>query len=206
MAKTITILRKDDVDFTLQNGGAITASATDSIYLGSEEDVRVASISTPADVRLKTAGALLSAAAGQEVVQSRNVTLEAGKGDLGESNRDMIVRVANNATVTARAGGDLFLSSLSGDLRIEQVYATGLARIRSAGALVEVSSDLRRDLQARHLQLFAATSIGSGTSELDYLDIATTLGGTVELEAAQGIFVRTGRHPARRGQRPRQRR
>ncbi|MDP3871258.1 MAG: leukotoxin LktA family filamentous adhesin [Methyloversatilis sp.] len=191
-AKTITILRKDDVDFTAQNNGTITATATDSIYLGSEEDVRVASIATPADVRLKTAGALLSAATtGQAAVQSRNVTLEAGSGDLGQDTLALIVQVANNATVTARAGGDLFLSSLVGDLRIDQIYTPGLARIRSAGALVEVSSDLQRDIQARYLSLYAGTTIGgTGSSELDALDLGASPDGWVELEAADGIHVR----------------
>ncbi|MDP3579185.1 hypothetical protein, partial [Methyloversatilis sp.] len=191
-AKTITILRKDDVDFTAQNNGTITATATDSIYLGSEEDVRVVSISTPADVRLKTAGALLSAATtGQAAVQSRNVTLEAGSGNLGQDTLALIVQVANNATVTARAGGDLFLSSLVGDLRIDQIYTPGLARIRSAGALLEVSSDLQRDIQARYLSLFAGTTIGgAGSSELDALDLGATPDGWVELEAADGIHVR----------------
>jgi filamentous hemagglutinin family protein len=191
-AKTITILRKDDVDFTAQNNGTITATATDSIYLGSEEDVRVASIATPADVRMKTAGALLSAATiGQAAVQSRNVTLEAGSGDLGQDTLALIVQVANNATVTARAGGDLFLSSLLGDLRIDQIYTPGLARIRAAGALVEVSSDLQRDIQARYLSLYAGTTIGgTGSSELDALDLGASPDGWVELEAADGIHVR----------------
>ncbi|MFH1816163.1 MAG: leukotoxin LktA family filamentous adhesin [Pseudomonadota bacterium] len=191
-AKTITILRKDDVDFTAQNNGTITATATDSIYLGSEEDVRVASIATPADVRMKTAGALLSAATiGQAAVQSRNLTLEAGSGNLGQDTLALIVQVASNATVTARAGGDLFLSSLVGDLRIDQIYTPGLARIRSAGALVEVSSDLQRDIQARYLSLFAGTTIGgAGSSELDALDLGASPDGWVELEAAGGIHVR----------------
>ncbi|MCQ9380143.1 hypothetical protein [Methyloversatilis sp. XJ19-49] len=191
-AKTITILRKDDVDFTAQNNGTITATATDSIYLGSEEDVRVASIATPADVRMKTAGALLSAATiGQAAVQSRNLTLEAGSGDLGQDTLALIVQVANNATVAARAGGDLFLSSLVGDLRIDQIYTPGLARIRAAGALVEVSSDLQRDIQARYLSLYAGTTIGgAGSSELDALDLGASPDGWVELEAADGIHVR----------------
>ncbi|OYW21223.1 MAG: hypothetical protein B7Z52_01160, partial [Burkholderiales bacterium 12-64-5] len=116
---------------------------------------------------------------------------EAGSGNLGQDTLDLIVQLSQNATVTARAGGDLFLSNLAGDLRIDQIYTPGLARIRSAGALVEVSADLQRDIQARYLRLFAGTTIGgAGSSELDALDLGASPDGWVELEAADGIHVR----------------
>ncbi len=190
--RRITIKQKDDVDFTLQNGGVITASAANSIYLGSEDDVRINLISTPEDVRLKTGTALTSSGAvGQTVVNARNITLEAGGGDLGTDAKDLVVQHALLGAVTARAGGNLYLTNGSGDLRVDQVFSPALARITAKGALIEATPDLNLDVQAKFMQLIAGTTIGLGASPTNYLDIGSDATGWIDLTAPNGIYIYT---------------
>lgn len=187
--KTISIQGKDDVDITLRNGGELTASAANSIYLGSEEDIRIKSVRTPEDARIKTGGALSDAAAGTVAVDARNVTLEAGGGDLASAQQEMRVGLAAQGALTARADRDLFVRNDAGDLYVDQVYATRTAQLRSAGAILEVAADLRTDIQARNLSLTAGSTIGKGTSLLDHLDLGGDAEGWVDLSAPQGIYV-----------------
>ncbi|MFM6992881.1 MAG: hypothetical protein ACKOWD_16760 [Rhodoferax sp.] len=190
--KLITIKQKDDVDFTLQNGGSITATATNSIYLGSEDDVLVKMITTPEDVRLKTGTAIASAGAvGQSVVNARNITLEAGGGDLGADAKNMTVQHALLGAVTARAGNNLYLANGSGDLRVDQIFSPALARVTAKGALIEATPDLNLDVQAKFMQLTAGTTIGLGTSPTNYLDIGSDATGWIDLTAPDGIYVYT---------------
>lgn len=188
-SKTITIRGKDDVDVTAQ-GGELTASSNKSIYIGSEADLQVKSVVSPEDVRIKTSGNLGSTAAtGTAAVDARNITLESGHGDVGAASKYFVIKQAPLAALTARAGGNLYISNLSGDMTIDQVYAVKLASLNSAGAIVEATPDLRTDVQAKYISLTATTTIGKGTSVLDYLDIGSDPDGWVDLIGPKGIYV-----------------
>lgn len=192
-AKTITIRQKDDIDITLQNAGQLVANAGSDIYIGSEDDIRVKQVAAPAnfDVRIKTGAALINVAtSGTAAVTGRDITIEAGGADLGSSATPFLINAAG--TLTARANGDLYVNNTLGNMRLEQVYATNLAKLTSVGSIVEDPNNhnLQTDIQASHIWLTAATTIGEAdVTGLKYLDMGSDKLGWVDMTAPDGIYV-----------------
>ena len=191
--KTFTIRVKDDIDLSLQNSGELTAHAGSDIYIGSEADIRVKEVvaQNNDDVRIKTGAALINVATvGAAAITGGNVTVEAGGADLGSDATPFILNALGS--LTARADGDLFVNNTFGDMRIEQVYATNLVKLTSVGGILETPSNhnLTTDIQATHIDLTAATTIGqSDVTGLNYLDIGSDNDGWVDMTAANGIYV-----------------
>lgn len=191
--QTITIRQKDDIDITLQNAGQLVATAGSDIYIGSEADIHVKQVTTSLsdDVRIKSGGALINVAAnGAAAVTGHDVTIEAGGGNLGSSATPFLINAAG--TLTARARGDMYVNNTVGDMRLEQVYATNLAKLTSVGAIVEDPNNHNRltDIQASQIWLTAATTIGEADATgLKYLDIGSDKLGWIDMSATNGIYV-----------------
>ncbi|MDI1360655.1 leukotoxin LktA family filamentous adhesin [Methylotenera sp.] len=191
-AKTITIRQKDDIDITLKNAGQLIANAESDIYIGSEDDIRVKQVAAPVnfDVRIKTGAALINVATSGAAVTGRDITIEAGGADLGSSATPFLINASG--TLTARANGDLYVNNTLGNMRLEQVYATNLAKLTSVGSIVEDPNNhnLQTDIQASHIWLTAATTIGEAdVTGLKYLDIGSDKLGWVDMSAPDGIYV-----------------
>ena len=191
-AKTITIRQKDDIDITLKNAGQLIANAGSDIYIGSEDDIRVKQVAAPVnfDVRIKTGAALINVATSGAAVTGRDITIEAGGADLGSSATPFLINASG--TLTARANGDLYVNNTLGNMRLEQVYATNLAKLTSVGSIVEDPNNhnLQTDIQASHIWLTAATTIGEAdVTGLKYLDIGSDKLGWVDMSAPDGIYV-----------------
>jgi hypothetical protein len=191
--RAITVRQKNDIDITLLNEGRLIASAGSDIYIGSEADVRILRIDAPSDkeVRVKTGAGLINVAgSGAAVLRGHDITLEAGGASLGTDAMPFLLDMAGG--LTARARGDLFVNNTSGDMRVEQVYATNLAKLTSVGAIVEdpLNHNLITDIRARQLWLTAATTIGQADATgLNYLDIGSDPLGWADMSAPGGIFV-----------------
>ena len=191
-AKTITIRQKDDIDITLQSTGQLVANAGSDIYIGSEDDIRVKQVAAPVnfDVRIKTGAALINVATSGAAVTGRDITIEAGGADLGSSATPFLINAAG--AITARANGDLYVNNTVGNMRLEQVYATNLAKLTSVGSIVEDPNNhnLQTDIQASRIWLTAATTIGeSDVTGLNYLDMGSDKFGWVDMSAPDGIYV-----------------
>ncbi|MDO9281267.1 MAG: leukotoxin LktA family filamentous adhesin [Methylotenera sp.] len=192
-AKTITIRQKDDIDLTLQNSGELVATAGSDIYIGSEHDIHVKQVvaALSDDVRIKSGGALINVAAnGAAAVTGHDITIEAGGGNLGSSATPFLINAAG--TLTARARGDMYVNNTVGDMRLEQVYATNLAKLTSVGAIVEdpFNNNYLTDIQASQISLTAATTIGEADATgFKYLDMGSDKLGWIDMSAQGGIYV-----------------
>lgn len=191
-AKNITIRQKDDIDITLKNAGQLIANAASDIYIGSEDDIRVKQVAAPVnfDVRIKTGAALINVATSGAAVTGRDITIEAGGADLGSSATPFLINASG--TLTARANGDLYVNNTLGNMRLEQVYATNLAKLTSVGSIVEDPNNhnLQTDIQASHIWLTAATTIGEAdVTGLNYLDMGSDKLGWVDMSAPDGVYV-----------------
>ena len=191
-AKTITIRQKDDINITLQNAGQLVATAGSDIYIGSEADVRVKQVAAPVnfDVRIKTGAALINVATSGAAVTGHDITIEAGGANLGSSATPFLINAAG--TLTARANGDLYVNNTVGNMRLEQVYATNLAKLTSVGSIIEDPNNhnFQTDIQASHIWLTAATTIGEAdVTGLKYLDMGSDKLGWVDMTAPDGIYV-----------------
>ena len=121
-----SILMVDAIDVNAQ--GALRAEASaGNVYLTSEKDVSIDSITAAGEVRLKAAGSLSSAHADSATITSGDrVVLEAAKGSIaGITLVDANPLLPNSQNeIIARAQGDISLAK-QGDLYVDTVYSAG---------------------------------------------------------------------------------
>lgn len=198
--KDITFVSANEIRITptqavdIQVSGKVTATATGSIYLGSESDLNLDHIIAGADVRIKTRQNIINAAdPGVINIIGQDTILEAGRGSIGQDG-DAVVVDLGNGTLTARAAGDLYLESTDDDLYIDTIYAVDHVNLVSPKSIVNVgNSDL--NIRAESLDLQART--GSIGDSLRMLQIGINPTGSLVASAAGDIYLNSPRHSLR---------
>ncbi len=185
----ITIVQRDDFNVTAR--GELNASAAGAqgvIHIGSEEQVLIGEIASPQEVRIKTSQGL-SAKAGVTNVTANDIVLEAGRGDLGKDGAAILINTTGGK-FTARAGGNLNVEEVSGDLRVESVFAKGNATLKADGSILESKTDSSVDVRADNVSLIAGAVGNIGLSgENQSLDVGVDINGMVNAVASQGIYL-----------------
>lgn len=189
---SVRITPKDDLDLAMVmgaggSGGAVNAKAGDSIYLGSEGDLRLDKVvSNNGDVRIKARGSLTQLASGSTSVSGRDVLLEAGGGALGATDAALTIATGAGGSVTARSALDLHLAA-ERDLVIDQVFTPAAAWLSSPGALTARLASADLEVRAGALHLDAGTTIGLPGDALSALDVSVT--GPLQLHAGRGAWL-----------------
>lgn len=163
--------------------GALSASASGRVFIGSEQDLRIDRITAGDEVRIKVAGALLNAASAPATVNVSSggrLILEAASGGIGGTldagsvflTPFGIQLTAPDAGLIARAGSDIWLAADSG-LFVDTVFSIGNVRLDARGSildfqLTERALDPALNILARNIALSSTTGmIGSPTNALD---------------------------------------
>ncbi|HQZ02069.1 MAG TPA: leukotoxin LktA family filamentous adhesin [Thauera sp.] len=163
--------------------GALSASASGRVFIGSEQDLRIDRITAGDEVRIKVAGALLNAASTPNAVNVSSggrLILEAASGGIGGTlDADHVFLTpfgiqltAPDAGLIARAGSDIWLAADSG-LFVDTVFSIGNVRLDARGSildfqLTEQTLDPELNILARKVALSSATGmIGSPGNALD---------------------------------------
>lgn len=207
----ILITRPRPVNVLVGAGALFASAGTGDVLIGSEQDLRVDQVSAPGDVRIKTAGALINAAASGSTtnVSGRNVILEAANGGIGVVNLEGEVtgamRIDVNGNLIARAAGDISLDAQD-DLAVDTIYARQDVTLVADGSLVDAHDGEstvvpETNIRSRSMTLTARTgSIGAMDNALDVgvnadgrvNAFATTPGQGVHLFAPAGERLNIG--------------
>lgn len=207
----ILITRPRPVNVLVGAGALFASAGTGDVLIGSEQDLRVDQVSAPGDVRIKTAGALINAAASGSTtnVSGRNVILEAANGGIGVVNLEGEVtgamRIDVNGNLIARAAGDISLDAKD-DLAVDTIYARQDVTLVADGSLIdahvgESTVVPETNIRSRSMTLTARTgSIGAMDNALDVgvnadgrvNAFATTPGQGVHLFAPAGERLNIG--------------
>lgn len=189
-ANTVTIVRVEDFDVTATGG--ITAAAAGDIYLGSETDMHVTSVSGDA-VRIKGSQDLL-ADTGGVINPGDSLILEAANGAIGSVTARMVVNNDAAQPLTARADTGLWLA-VNGDLNINNLFTNQVADLLVDGNVLDARADNSADLAASWVSIEASGDIGLADDALEVSVNAlgeTTDGysaGTLVLNAGSNVFV-----------------
>lgn len=182
----IRIRQLEDVDVTV-SGQLKAAAQQGDVLLGSESNLLIERISAPGDVRIKTSAAM-QGVVGQTHITAASAVLEAANGDLGSAASPMRVELPDSGTLTARAGGDLFVAEASGDMTIDSVFAKGNVNLTAPGAIVEAREDRALDVRGYSVKLVAGDTIGRPGGD-HALDVAIDALGRLDANAPRGIYL-----------------
>lgn len=177
-------------DFDVEASGTLTAQANGTVLIGSESDLSIAQVRTPGEVRIKSGAGLSNGAPdGTAAITAQRLVLEAGQGSIGSAAKPMWVDIADGGTLTARARQSLFIGELTGDMRINTVYAQQGATLSAPGAILDAGFDRLLDVQARLIDLSAGTTIGTPGGVAGALEVSTGANGTLNASAPGGVYL-----------------
>ncbi|MDP3454658.1 leukotoxin LktA family filamentous adhesin, partial [Methyloversatilis sp.] len=209
VAKTATVLKRDDVDVATTANGSVTVNARGHVFLGADDyefngtalpgDINLVSLDASGGgtdysktIRLKVSGGIIDAGVGAVPnLRGGDTILEASHGSIGSAARPISLDLGAVATLTARAAGGIWLNELSGPMRVAEMFArAGGIHLSSAGSI----------LDARGTQRIVALQTGEGDIDLrsfagsigapgEALAVAPGNGHAVNAEAAADVHL-----------------
>jgi filamentous hemagglutinin family protein len=180
----ITIARHEDFNVTAEV--ALNATAGGNLYVSSEQSLTVDQVQAVGEARIKTSETL-GAVAGKSHVLADSIVLEAGKGDVGSAGTPMVVDLGAGK-LTARAGRNIYIQEVTGDMVIESVFAKGNATLVADGSILEAQTDRSIDVRADNIDLTAGDTIGQSGGDRS-LDVAVDADGTINASAPNGVYL-----------------
>ncbi len=190
---TLEIRLHDDID--VQASGGVTIAAMTHVYLGSEQDINIDTVTGGDVIRIKGGRGIYDVGAEGDVTGA-DIVLEAADSALGSADRPIDVTLLRG-TLTARATGDIFLAAGPGrDLYVDGIYSeSGQVTVTAQGSIFDGNGEDVWNIRAEAVTLTATGgSIGSAVNplmtELPLADAGLPGRGLTTLTAAADIFVR----------------
>ncbi|HUU83030.1 MAG TPA: hypothetical protein VM243_05950, partial [Phycisphaerae bacterium] len=123
-AEKLVIALREDVD--VEAGGVILVEAGGNVFLGSEKDLNIDQVLAGEKVRIKGAGGIFDmAVVGTTNVEATDLILEAATDSIGSSTDPLSIDLADDSTLTARSGKDIYVTEQAGALNVDAVFAKG---------------------------------------------------------------------------------
>ncbi|MCQ9378541.1 leukotoxin LktA family filamentous adhesin [Methyloversatilis sp. XJ19-49] len=209
VAKTATVLKRDDVDVSTTADGSVTVNARGHVFLGADDyerngtalpgDINLVSLDASgggADysktIRLKVSGGIIDAGAGAVPnLRGGSTILEASHGSIGSAARPVSLDLGTAATLTARAASGIWLNELSGPMRVAEMFASaGGIHLTSAGSILDARGAQRVvALQTEEGDIDLRSLAGSIGASGEALVVAPGNGYVVNAEAAEDVHL-----------------
>lgn len=209
VARTATVLRRDDVDIATTAGGSVTVNARGHVFLGADDydrngtvlpgDINLVSLDATGGgvdfsktIRLKVSGGIVDASTTNAPnLRGGSTIIEAGSGSIGSAARPITLDLGEAATLTARASTGIWLNEMSGSMRVAEMFAgSGGIHLTSAGSIVDASGAQRAvamQTAAGDIDLVALG--GSIGADGQPLLIAQGAGGLVNAQASGDVHL-----------------
>ncbi|GEM_PF-3017291 len=182
----VSVRQFEDLDVTVS--GTLNAdTASGSALLGSEADLALGQIRATDEVRVKT-GASLLGQVGQTNILATSAVLEAGQGSLGSAVTPLSVDLATGGTLIARAGTDLFVREVNGDMVVSSVFARGDISLDAQGSLIEAVEDNLLDVRGNSVALSAGDTVGQPDGQRAF-DVQVAKNGLLSASAPNGVYL-----------------
>jgi filamentous hemagglutinin family protein len=209
VAKTATVLKRDDVDIATTAGGSVTVNARGHVFLGADDydrngvvlpgDINLVSLDATGGgvdfsktIRLKVSGGIVDASTTNAPnLRGGSTIIEAGSGSIGSAAKPITLDLGDAATLTARASTGIWLSELNGPMRVAEMFAgSGGIHLSSAGSILNASGAQRAvamQTAAGDIDLVALG--GSIGADGQPLLIAQGAGGLVNAQASGDVHL-----------------
>lgn len=187
-AMIATIVQREDIDVVAT--GAIHVEGRSHVYLGGEQDLNIKSVTSDGQVRIKGAEGIFDVSTdAAPTVRAGGLIVEAAHGDIGAAGDPLRIALANGTTLTARAGGSIFLDERAGGLRVASVLAKGTVELSALGSVTDArAAQDSVAINAAAIRLSSRTGdVGSAASPFSLFASTGAFGGTV----AGGVYATT---------------
>ncbi|WP_162064174.1 hypothetical protein [Vibrio taketomensis] len=158
------------------------------MYLGSERSIAIGAVSGD-NVGVKSKQSLTDGASNSaSIYAGSTLILEAGSGAIGSADNRIMIDLASDATLTARAQNDIFITEINSDLNIATIYSSGgtVDLFAAAGSIVDSFDHEYENIRAQNIVLSASN--GEIGSLANLLDINLT-GGVLTATALNTIAI-----------------
>ena len=179
---TITVSLREDVDITAS--GSMNLKSGEHIYLGSEEDINIDSITAGAgkDVTISARGGIYNVAVNDKTnITANDLTLESENGSVGKNNK--LLKVDLTGKLNARAAEGVFIKTEK-DLNVDYIYSPKDVVLK-AGKIVDFNNDDLVNIRAGKVYL-AAQDVGEDDNALD-IALTDTDDASVKIEAINDV-------------------
>lgn len=189
--KEIKIISREDVN--VESGGMVTATAAaGNVYLGSEGTININQVTAGGDVRIKSRHGIVNAApTGTVNIIGKDTILEAAQNSIGKiTDSSAVINPLliglGSGVLTARSGGDIYLTSPIGSLNLDTVYAVYHADLTTGGNIINSTSP-DQNIRAESVTLTANN--GSIGSSGNYLKVGLDATGELIADANGDIYI-----------------
>ncbi len=181
----------EDVD--IEADGSIAINARSDVYLGSEQDIYISSL-TGGNTRIKGGAGIYGAVGSTNpLITCDDLILEAADGAIGTTAKPIAITVrdAGSRKLTARASEEIYLTGVAdagepGAFNIDFIYSPVNVKLAAAGFIHDANKDSMENINADSLDIIAA-SIGSSSNRVEIKLAADGLLKT--LATAGGIYM-----------------
>ncbi|MBL4832198.1 MAG: hypothetical protein JKY55_20255, partial [Aliivibrio sp.] len=182
----VIIDQREDIDVLV--AGVLDATATNNVYLGSEQSITIDSVSGD-NVRIKSKQSLSDGSGSSaSVTAGSTLVLEAGSGSIGSDANRFTIDLETGATLTARAKQDIVITEINSDINVATIYSSSgkVDLLASNGSIVDTFDHEYENIRAQNIVLTADNgAIGSMTNMLDI----NLIGGVITASALNDISL-----------------
>lgn len=190
----VQLSMREDVD--VHATGTINVTAGGVVYIGSELDLNIGTVTAGDNVRIKSRQGIYSVAAPNIAnVVGGDLVLEAGQKSIGTAAVPIVTNLGPSSILTARAGTDVYIIEKAGDMNVGTIFAkTGGVYLKTLnGSIVDGFNHELKNIQANSVTL---TAIGGGIGSFDgsgimtdALDVDVVGSGTITATADGSIGI-----------------
>ena len=139
-------------------------------------------------MRIKGAGGIFDVSTGPApTVQAGGLIVEAAQGDIGAAGDPLRIALAPGTSLTARAGGSLFIDERAGELRVAEVFARNTASLAAERSILDTRAAAVVAVNAAAVQL--TSRLGDIGSAARPFALRARDGGSVGGSAAGSIDI-----------------
>ncbi len=120
--------------------GEVSLTASQQIYVESDQGMILKQVTTPGDVRLAASGAIESASGNSTTIAANNLNLSTRSGSIGSS-VDPIRLDIENALRSVAAPSDIWLNHVGGNLKLGSIGAGGALNLTANGHILNWSEN-----------------------------------------------------------------
>ncbi|OQX64175.1 MAG: hypothetical protein B5M56_00340 [Desulfococcus sp. 4484_241] len=179
----------------IEASGLVTVNAgADGAYLGSDQpgDLHINQLTSDGQVRLKARGNVLDGETGNLAanVISNGLIIEASQGSVGSEAAPLLIDMTGtDPALTARAGQDIYIEEISGDLAVSEVFANGTVELTADNNIIDPDDD---DATTRYWNIYATSAsltAGGYIGTTDRILEIDLQGGAIDAQAMSDIFM-----------------
>ena len=139
-SSAVNVRVKQQDPIKINAGGEVSLTATQQIYVESDQGLILKKVATAGDVRLAASGDIKSASGNSTTISANNLNLSTRSGYIG-TEADPIRLDIETALRSVAAPSDIWLNHVGGDLQLGAIGAGGLLNLTSNGHIKNWSAN-----------------------------------------------------------------